>query len=226
MPDTFDVTVFLIVLVGWIFSLCLHEFSHALIAYRGGDYTVREKGYLTFNPLRYTDPMGSIFFPLLFLVLGGIGLPGGAVYIETWRLRSRHWDCAVSLAGPLSNVLLLALLVIPFQLGVVGFHPGRFWIAYALICKLQVMAILFNLLPIPPLDGFGAIAPYLKPSTRAWCYRQSTIFLLALLVLLWRVDFVARLFWDTINGISEGIEIPLGWASEARLRMQVFSLGR
>ena len=70
---------FAIVLVGWVFSLCLHEFSHALVAYYGGDTTVREKGYLTFNPLKYTHPVYSIVLPLLFLVMGGIGLPGGAV---------------------------------------------------------------------------------------------------------------------------------------------------
>ncbi len=78
---------FFIVLIGWIFSLCLHEFSHAIVAYNGGDYTVREKGYLSFNPLKYTHPIFSIVMPIIFLLLGGIGLPGGAVYIETWRIR-------------------------------------------------------------------------------------------------------------------------------------------
>ena len=95
-----NVLTFVVVLIGWIFSLCLHEFSHALVAYLGGDTTVKDKGYLTFNPLKYTHPVYSLLLPLLFLVLGGIGLPGGAVYIETWRLRSRTWMSAVSLAGP------------------------------------------------------------------------------------------------------------------------------
>jgi Zn-dependent protease len=186
---------------------------------------VRDKGYLTLNPLRYTDPMASILLPLLFLFLGGIGLPGGAVYIETWRLRSRHWDCAVSLAGPLANIILLALLVIPFHLGVVNlFNPGVFWISYAFLCKLQVMAILFNVLPIPPLDGFGAIAPYLKRSTREWCYRQSTIFILALIVVLWRVEPAQRFFWSTVDGISEAAGIPLDLAWEARRMMEIFRI--
>ena len=101
-----NVITFLVVIVGWVFSLCLHEFSHALVAYYGGDTSVREKGYLTFNPLKYTHPVYSILLPMIFLILGGIGLPGGAVYIETWRLRSKRWESAVSLAGPAANLLL------------------------------------------------------------------------------------------------------------------------
>ncbi len=103
---------FLIVIVGWIFSLCLHEFSHALVAYYGGDTSVREKGYLTFNPLKYTHPVYSLLLPMVFLLLGGIGLPGGAVYIEKWRLRSKRWESAVSLAGPTANLVLAVILAI------------------------------------------------------------------------------------------------------------------
>src|SRR5574342_1062426 len=101
---------FAIVLFGWIFSLCLHEFSHALVAYLGGDYTVREKGYLTFNPLKYTHPVYSLLLPLLFLAMGGIGLPGGAVYIERHRLRGPRWETAVSLAGPAMNALVAIVI--------------------------------------------------------------------------------------------------------------------
>src|SRR6478609_3540500 len=106
---------FLIVLVGWLFSLCLHEFSHALVAYWGGDYTVKDKGYLTFNLLKYTNPLSSIILPLVMLAIGGMPLPGGAVYIESWRLRSAKWETAVSLAGPLSNVIVAIILAIVLQ---------------------------------------------------------------------------------------------------------------
>src|SRR5688500_1132973 len=103
---------FIIVLLGWIFSLFLHEFSDALVEYYGGDYTVLEEGYLTFNPLKYTHPFFSIILPLVFLLLGGIGLPGGAVYIERWRIRNRFLLSAMSLAGPLSNLLVAIILAI------------------------------------------------------------------------------------------------------------------
>src|SRR5512141_2416484 len=101
--------VFLLVTVAWVFSVCLHEFGHALTAYYGGDYTVKEKGYLTLNPVHYTHPVYSLVMPLVFMLLGGIGLPGGAVYINEHLLRSRGWRAAVSLAGPAMNVALLPI---------------------------------------------------------------------------------------------------------------------
>ncbi len=74
--------VFLFVIFGWIASLSLHEYAHALFAYRGGDRTVASRGYLKLNPLKYAHPVLSIVLPVLFLLLGGIGLPGGAVWVD------------------------------------------------------------------------------------------------------------------------------------------------
>ena len=67
----------LFVFGGWMISLCLHEFGHAIVAYFGGDTSVKDKGYLTLNPLNYTDPGLSLLLPMIFLVMGGIALPGG-----------------------------------------------------------------------------------------------------------------------------------------------------
>src|SRR5512140_560945 len=155
---------FIIVIIGWIFSLCLHEFSHALVAYFGGDTSVREKGYLTFNPLKYTHPVYSLLMPMVFLLLGGIGLPGGAVYIEKWRLRSRAWESAVSLAGPAANLLLAIIIVV-----VLYFAPASMKTvtpALAFLCLLQVTALILNLVPLPPLDGYGIISTFLPQPVR------------------------------------------------------------
>jgi len=81
--------IFLFVIIGWLVSLSLHEFGHALVAYLGGDESVADKGYLTLDPLKYTHPVLSILFPIIFLLMGGIPLPGGAVYINTHAIRSR-----------------------------------------------------------------------------------------------------------------------------------------
>ena len=106
--------VFCLVIGGWMVSLCLHEFGHAYTAYRAGDHSVEAAGYLTLNPLKYAHPFLSIVLPLIFIAQGGIGLPGGAVYLHKQSFRSRAMQSAASAAGPLSNVLfaLIVLLIV------------------------------------------------------------------------------------------------------------------
>jgi len=202
---------FVIVLVGWVFSLCLHEFSHALVAYMGGDFTVREKGYLTFNPLKYTHPVYSLLLPILFLVMGGIGLPGGAVYIETWRLRSNRWVSAVSLAGPASNLLLalvLALILRFAPASVTGIWPGL-----AFLALLQVTAVVLNLIPVPPFDGFGAIEPHLSYNVREQFAQFRGAFIWIVFLVLWYVPLVSNMFWNLIFFVSRMIGIPMTLAA-------------
>jgi Zn-dependent protease len=201
------VVTFLVVIVGWIFSLCLHEFSHALVAYYGGDTSVRAKGYLTFNPLKYTHPVYSILLPMIFLVLGGIGLPGGAVYIETWRLRSKRWESAVSLAGPVANLVLAVILSI-----VLHFAPnpaGGIWPGLAFLALLQVMAAVLNLISVPPFDGYRVLAPFLARDLRDRIDQASNIIMLAVFFLLWYVPFVNGLFWNAIYWISGQLQLPV-----------------
>jgi Zn-dependent protease len=202
---------FAIVLVGWIFSLCLHEFSHAFVAYQGGDWTVREKGYLTFNPLKYTHPLLSIVFPLVFLLLGGIGLPGGAVYIETWRLRSARWQSAVSLAGPVSNLVLAVILSL--VLNIFGsVIPENILPGLAFLALLQVSAVVFNMIPIPPLDGYGIFAPHLDPELRARMDQFGQFSFFILFFLIWYVPVVNEALWTFIDRIAGWVGIPLYWA--------------
>jgi len=149
----------LLVLGGWAVSLCLHEFGHAWFAYRGGDKQVYFKGYLTLDPRRYTDPVLSIVLPLLFLLIGAIPLPGGAVWINHHALRSRATQSVVSLAGPLSNLVLgvlIALVVsaVPMPIGLAA--------GLSILALFQVIAFVLNILPIPGLDGWGAIEPWLS----------------------------------------------------------------
>ena len=197
---------FIVVLVGWVFSLCLHEFSHALVAYYGGDTTVREKGYLTFNPLKYTHPVYSLLLPLLFLVLGGIGLPGGAVYIETWRLRSRRWISAVSLAGPTANLLLAILLGLLLQFGPVT--TGGIWPGLGFLAFLQVSALVLNLLPLPPFDGFGAIEPYLPTNLRTSLLQTRGMLSFAVFFLLWYIPFINNAFWSVVLFLAQLAGVP------------------
>lgn len=198
---------FLVVIIGWVLSLSLHEFSHALVAYMGGDYTVREKGYLTFNPLKYTHPVYSLLLPLLFLVMGGIGLPGGAVYIETWRLRSRNWRTAVALAGPISNLLVAFILALVLRFAPINFTG--IWPGLAFLALLQVTAVVLNLIPVPPFDGYNAIEPRLNEAARMKFEQARGVFIWIVLLLLWYVPLVGNMFWGLIFFISSVLGIPL-----------------
>jgi len=200
---------FAIVLIGWIFSLCLHEFFHALAAYYGGDYTVKEKGYLTFNPLRYADPLMSIVLPMIFLVMGGIGLPGGAVYIERWRLKNRTWQSVVSLAGPIANLIMFILLGI-----VLRYAPwesmddnNSIWPGIAFLAVMQATALVINLIPLPPFDGYGILEPFLDPDLVARIASVRVYIMIVVFYSLWRIQIVSDMLWSQVYNMSYWVGI-------------------
>lgn len=179
--------VFATVSIGYLAAVCLHEFGHARVAYAGGDNLARERGYLTLNPLRYLHPAWSIGIPLLAVALGGVGLPGAAVYIHTSRLRSRLWISAMALAGPLMSLAVMVLVGLVFLIwDDTNFQPG-FWAALAFLAFLQATAFILNLLPVPGLDGFGAISPWL-PKKIAMGLRRASPILIGLLLFAMIMD--------------------------------------
>jgi Zn-dependent protease len=173
--------IVLVVLGGWAVSLCLHEFAHALVAHRSGDLSVRARGYLTLDIRRYTNVALTLVLPVLFLLLGGIPLPGGAVLINHGAIRSRAARSLVSFAGPAVNLVLGLVLVL-----VVAGVPMPIGLAAALSCLalIQVLAFVLNILPVPGLDGFGVLEPYLSPGARLLAAKVAPWAPLVLLVVL------------------------------------------
>jgi Zn-dependent protease len=157
--------VFGFVMAGWILAVMAHEFSHAVVGYLAGDHTVRDKGYLSFDPRRYGDLATSLVIPLIALAVGGIGFPGGAVYLRNDLMRGRLWRSAASLAGPAATFLVLAAISAGLfawaGVGVSGPGPIALFEALTLLGFLQATALILNLLPIPGLDGFNVIRPWL-----------------------------------------------------------------
>jgi Zn-dependent protease len=158
------VGVFVFVIFGWLVTLCLHEFGHAYSAHKFGDRDVAGRGYLTLNPLKYSHPLLSLGLPVLFIALGGIGLPGGAVYVQTAYMTDRQ-KTQVSLAGPAVN-LFFAVLLLALTRALYDPDHSVFWAGVAFLGFLQVTAFLLNMLPIPGLDGYGALEPHLSPDTQ------------------------------------------------------------
>jgi Zn-dependent protease len=189
--------VFLFVVGGWMVLLCLHEFAHALTAYRGGDHTVADKGYLTLNPFRYGHVVLTLLFPILALLWGGVPLPGGAVWVDGRLLRTRARDSLVSAAGPMVNLVsAVVLLEVVAKLGpaqVIVVSTGgtsymsaadAFWAALAFLAYTQVVVTLLNLLPVPGLDGYGIIEPWLPARLRRALVPVQPFLLLVVLALL------------------------------------------
>ena len=197
------------VLIGWIMSVVLHEFAHGLVAYLGGDWTIKERGGLTLNPLQYIDPVFSLLIPAVIFIMGGVPLPGGVTYIRRDLIRTRAWQIATSAAGPAMNFLLFLILALPMhpKIGWIDTPFSAFvrgsgaaaelpnWMVFmAAMAWLQMLAVLFNLVPVPPLDGFQIIAEFMDEETRSKFFQaQQAIFFLFFLI-LWSAPAVFELF--------------------------------
>jgi len=171
-------------LVALLAAIDIHEFSHAWAAERLGDPTPRLQGRLTLNPLSHLDPIGTI---LLILVRFGWGKP---VQFDPFNLRNPRRDSAlISIAGPVSNMLMAATCAMLLQLLIRIPVPGSLviMIAGALLQQIVVMNIvlgIFNLVPIHPLDGFKIVEGILpEEQAHEWhgLERYGMIFLIFLL---------------------------------------------
>lgn len=181
-----------------IIVISVHEYSHALAGYLLGDKTAEHEGRLTLNPLAHLDPMGTV---LLIIVGFGWGKP---VPFNPYNLRWSKWgSAAVALAGPLSNFIMAVI-----------FAAGLSWVAphYGLDNYLTMLLIflvvysvglgLFNLIPIPPLDGSKVLFTLLPARytwLAVWLQRNGMWLLLALLLVLRFSD--QTIFMDVVNGI-------------------------
>ncbi|MBQ1072896.1 site-2 protease family protein [Micromonospora sp. C31] len=199
--------VFLFVVSGWLVSLCLHEYAHAVVAFRAGDRSVAHRGYLTLNPLKYSHPLLSIALPVVVVLLGGIGLPGGAVWVDRHAIPGRLRHTLVSLAGPATNVLFTLVLVLVVRLGAPGGGPVEFWAAVALLAFLQLTASVLNLLPVPGLDGGNMLQPWLNPQWRRMYDLFAPFGFILLFALLWNPR-LSRWFFDGVFAVGDLLGLP------------------
>jgi Zn-dependent protease len=169
MSTTIIITIFYFVIL--LFSVIAHELAHGYAAYTLGDPTAKYAGRLTLNPLKHLDPFGSIILPgLLLLASGGSGPVLGwakPVPINPYNLKDQKWgDVKVAIAGPASNIALalifgLLLRFIPAE--IFAMAPGMSLMFYYIV-QINIMLAMFNLLPIPPLDGSWILFKFLPNS--------------------------------------------------------------
>jgi Zn-dependent protease len=180
LPYLMEAALMAIVL---LFSVIVHEVAHGYIALLNGDPTAKMLGRITLNPAPHIDPIGTIILPLLLLMTHAGILFGWAkpVPVNPLNYRNYRWaEFAVSAAGPLSNLALAALFAVVVRLGLN--NPGLAQMAYFGV-SINIFLALFNLIPIPPLDGSHIMALLLpRELARLYAYLQPVGFILILIL--------------------------------------------
>lgn len=171
------------IVVALVVGITFHEFSHAFVADQLGDHQPRALGRVSLNPAAHIDPVGALFF-----LLAGFGW-GRPVPVNGYALRPGRIGMAyVAAAGPLANLVVATAFAAVFRALALGgvIAPGSGFLAVLLffIVFYNVALGLFNLLPIPPLDGYNLVLPFLPPRTAYAVQRYATYGVLALLLLV------------------------------------------
>ncbi len=190
-----------------IFSVILHETAHGYAAEALGDPTARLAGRLTLNPLVHIDPIGSVILPVLFALTGSPVIFGWAKpvpfnpqNITGTKWKERYGGALVAAAGPAVNILLAIIFGLLIRFG--GFNAellGFFFTIVVVNCALAI----FNLIPIPPLDGHHILASLLPSSLREKylaLYRYSFVLVFIVAFVLWQ--FVSPLVFILARGIT------------------------
>ena len=166
--------------VALLVGLTFHEFSHALTADQLGDQRPRAMGRLTLNPIAHVDPIGA-----LMLVVAGFGW-AKPVMVNTAALRGGRRSMAlVAFAGPIANVVVAIAFAIVFRvMTLVGVDSGFFLNLVALIVQLNILLAIFNLIPIPPLDGYNVLLAYLPHRQALTIQRYAPYGIIVLLLLI------------------------------------------
>jgi len=180
LPNLLEAAIMVVVL---LFSIIIHEVAHGYVALKNGDPTARVLGRITLNPIPHIDPIGTILLPLLLLFSGAGIIFGWAkpVPVNPLNFRNYRWgEITVSAAGPLSNLALAVLFAYVLRLG--PLNLGLMKLAYFGV-SINIFLALFNLIPIPPLDGSHILAILLpRDLARMYQYLEPVGFILILVL--------------------------------------------
>jgi Zn-dependent protease len=191
-----DPIAFIAFIVAIVLGITVHEFMHAYAAHRLGDDTGRLMGRMTLNPMAHFDLFGT-----LLLVVAGFGY-GKPVPFNESRLRSTSAVALVALAGPAANFVIAALCAIPLRFGAADPFGGAYTEVLAFVVYFNCVLGIFNLVPIPPLDGSNVVYGLLPPRQQ-YAWRQFQQYGPMLLLLLLFVG--QRLLFQIVFGPAQAL---------------------
>jgi Zn-dependent protease len=205
LSSLIDISLMAVVL---LFSVIVHEVAHGYVALLNGDPTARLSGRITLNPIPHIDPIGTILLPAILLLTGSRLLFGWArpvpvnpSYFRDYRLG----EITTSFAGPASNLLLALLFSYLLRLGMGG--PGLLLLAYY-GCTINIFLAIFNLIPIPPLDGSHLVSAFL-PYRLLQYYQYLEPVGFIIILLLFYSGIMGMILMPIYRLIAGAMHIPL-----------------
>lgn len=177
-----------------IFSVVVHEVAHGYAAYLLGDHTAKYQGRLTLNPLKHLDPFGSVVLPLILYISNAGFMIGWAkpVPFNPYNLKNQRWgEAIVAVAGPLSNIAIAVVFGFLLRIGFIfGFVNEQIIHITSYIVLINLILAVFNLIPIPPLDGSKIVFSVFQISwgpTRVFLERFGIVLVLGFVYFFWPI---------------------------------------
>lgn len=198
---TFIMTIWILIFIILIFSAVFHEYAHGMAAYSLGDPTAKNMGRLTLNPIPHIDPVFTIILPLLMILLPTNFIIGGAkpVPINPFNLRGKYADMKVALAGPASNILLAVVFGLMIRFIPAIQASQSLFFAFGAVVFINLLLAVFNLLPIPPLDGSHILFTFVPLSSEVKAFFSQYGFFILIAILFLFMDYVFSLLFLVIN---------------------------
>ncbi len=190
-----------------LLAITVHEVAHGWVAKLRGDRTALMLGRLTLNPLKHIDPFGTVVLPIVMLILGGFVFGWAKPVPVTWQnLRKPKQDMAlVALAGPLANLLMAFFWLLCIHLGE-ALMGGQAAVGLPLVYMgvagvfINVVLMVLNLLPLPPLDG-GRVVAGLLPGPWAWQFNRIEPYGMIIIIALFFTNILGAILWPLISAV-------------------------
>ena len=199
---------FLFIIAIIIFSAVIHEVAHGYTALMLGDHTAEYQGRLTLNPIKHLDWVGSLAVPLMGYFIGGF-IIGWAkpVPFNTYNLRSQKWgEALVAISGPLANLSIAGIFVLLTKFGVEGVLNKESLVIIFYIVHINIMLAVFNLIPIPPLDGSKVLFSLLPMKwMRIRHFLENTSMFFVFIFVLFFLPFLSSYILKFTMKLLEGI---------------------